>query len=114
MVELLTDDLLDESISPEFLASLEREVPSFAGLGEPKAKRQKLGFTEACSLLSLEEKVTICSALKNVVQGEPPHPQLWRKLGSTDTTHHLEFILQVSLGGRLHRQALHTAIVSSA
>ena len=96
MVLLLTENLSDGSISPEFLASLEREVSTSADTGMPRAKRQKL---DAGSSLSLKERVSICSALKNVVQGRPPPPQLWRRLGSTEATQHFEFILQVSVKG---------------
>ncbi len=95
---MLTRDLLSESISPELLASLEREVPppTAAETAEPKPKRQRLDVDgDSSSTLSLEDKVTLCAAFKNVVMGNPPHPRLWSKLGSAGSK--VDFILQVGL-----------------
>ena len=96
VVETLTRNLLEESVSCELLASLERGVSSFAEPAEPRPKRQKLDGS-AGSLLSVEDKLTACCALKNIIQGQSPHPQLWGRLCSTESDHLVDFILQVSL-----------------
>ena len=104
MVEVLSRNLLEERVSRELLASLEREASwSAEPLEEPKAKRQKLaaaaagGGGEGGSVLSVEDRMTICCALKSIVHGQLPHPRLWGTLRSAGSNRHMDFILQVSL-----------------
>lgn len=85
------------TLPSELLTSLERQVPHETEGAEPKPKRQKLDSVAAGSAaVSLRDKVTICSALRRVLEGFPPPPHLWGLLASGNSLRHMEFILLVS------------------
>lgn len=95
VVEILVRDMGERTLPFELLTSLERLIPPCEEGVEPKIKRQKLDVCIGSPVISLSDKVAVCSALRRVLEGFPPPPCLWAMLAS-GSTHHMEFILLVS------------------
>ena len=97
--QCLLDDLMSREIPSVVIGALEKEVSDWSeslDTIETQAKRPKLNQSDFSLSVPLADRVCICNGLRCVLEGKSPRCHFWQLL-SEEKTHHLNYVLHVSL-----------------